>query len=168
MLAEESHGAFDYGRCLPKNFWNNLHSFYSIPSTCTCAWSIDASCVSVSWLTLYGSTVPVYKAHGLAQATMSDCVSETFSAIRTGRGLLSGGQRQGVLSLCGVHDAEAKLVFLCASNDNSLHLYDLPSLDSVFSVRFTEKGKVLAEQEIRLIQIGPRGIFFTGDGSGLG
>ncbi|KAF2591928.1 hypothetical protein F2Q70_00039668 [Brassica cretica] len=39
------------------------------------------------------STVPVYKAHGLAQATMSDCVSETFSAIRTVRSF-SGEKRQ--------------------------------------------------------------------------
>ncbi|KAL6291442.1 hypothetical protein ACE6H2_008952 [Prunus campanulata] len=30
------------------------------------------------------STVPVFKAHGLAQASISDCVTETFSAIRTG------------------------------------------------------------------------------------
>lgn len=29
------------------------------------------------------STVPVFKAHGLAQASISDCVTETFSAIRT-------------------------------------------------------------------------------------
>jgi len=33
-------------------------------------------------------------------------------------------------------------------------------------VRFTERGKILAKQEIRSIQIGPGGIFFTGDGSG--
>ncbi|CAA7060250.1 unnamed protein product [Microthlaspi erraticum] len=39
------------------------------------------------------STVPVYQAHGLAQATMSDCVSETFSAIRTVRSF-SGEKRQ--------------------------------------------------------------------------
>ncbi|AEE85061.1 unnamed protein product [Arabidopsis thaliana] len=39
------------------------------------------------------STVPVYKSHGLAQATMSDCVSETFSAIRTVRSF-SGEKRQ--------------------------------------------------------------------------
>ncbi|KAL0650774.1 hypothetical protein Bca4012_093465 [Brassica carinata] len=44
------------------------------------------------------STVPVYKAHGLAQATMSDCVSETFSAIRTVRSF-SGEKRQ--MSLFG-------------------------------------------------------------------
>ncbi|KFK29048.1 hypothetical protein AALP_AA7G081900 [Arabis alpina] len=44
------------------------------------------------------STVPVYQAHGLAQATMSDCVSETFSAIRTVRSF-SGEKRQ--MSLFG-------------------------------------------------------------------
>lgn len=27
--------------------------------------------------------MPVFKAHGLTQATLSDCISETFSAIRT-------------------------------------------------------------------------------------
>lgn len=29
------------------------------------------------------STVPVFKAHGLAQASIADCVTETLSAIRT-------------------------------------------------------------------------------------
>lgn len=29
------------------------------------------------------STIPVFKAHGMAQASISDCVTETFSAIRT-------------------------------------------------------------------------------------
>ncbi|CAL9222874.1 unnamed protein product, partial [Arabidopsis halleri] len=112
------------------DFWNNLHSFYSIPSTCTCAWSIDASCVSVSWLILYGSTIPIlaYKLSSLKLGTLKSI----YESITEG-GLLSRGQRQGVLSLCGVHDAEAKLVFLCASNDNSLHLYDLPSKGQNFS-----------------------------------
>lgn len=39
------------------------------------------------------STVPVYKAHGVAQASMADCVNETFSAIRTVRSF-SGEKRQ--------------------------------------------------------------------------
>ncbi|KAB1210758.1 ABC transporter B family member 28 [Morella rubra] len=38
------------------------------------------------------STVPVFKAHGLAQASMSDCVTETFSAIRTVRSF--GGEKR--------------------------------------------------------------------------
>ncbi|KAF8116760.1 hypothetical protein N665_0014s0024 [Sinapis alba] len=67
-------------------------------------------------------------------------------------------EENGVLALCGVHDAEAKPVLLCSCNDNTLRLYDLPS--------FTERGKIFAKQEIRSIQIGPGGIFFTGDGTG--
>lgn len=35
------------------------------------------------------STVPVFKAHGLVQASISDCATETFSAIRTVRSLKS-------------------------------------------------------------------------------
>ncbi|KAH7557571.1 hypothetical protein JRO89_XS11G0182100 [Xanthoceras sorbifolium] len=38
------------------------------------------------------STVPVFKAHGMAQASMSDCVTETFSAIRTVRSF--GGEKR--------------------------------------------------------------------------
>ncbi|CAN6868909.1 unnamed protein product, partial [Brassica oleracea] len=67
-------------------------------------------------------------------------------------------EKHGVLALCGVHDAEAKPVLLCCCNDSTLRLYDLPS--------FTERGKIFAKQEIRSIQIGPGGIFFTGDGTG--
>ncbi|KAL4338593.1 hypothetical protein AHAS_Ahas12G0225700 [Arachis hypogaea] len=38
------------------------------------------------------STFPVFKAHGLAQASIADCVSETFSAIRTVRSF--GGEKR--------------------------------------------------------------------------
>lgn len=49
--------------------------------------------VSVSVAVYKRSTVPVFKAHGLAQASISDCVTETFSAIRTVRSF-SGEKRQ--------------------------------------------------------------------------
>ncbi|KAJ8633653.1 hypothetical protein MRB53_026989 [Persea americana] len=39
------------------------------------------------------STVPIFKAQGMAQASISDCVTETFSAIRTVRSF-SGEKRQ--------------------------------------------------------------------------
>ncbi|XAR71751.1 Peptide-transporting ATPase [Bertholletia excelsa] len=39
------------------------------------------------------STVPVFKAHGMAQASIADCLNETFSAIRTVRAF-SGEKRQ--------------------------------------------------------------------------
>ncbi|OMO85985.1 hypothetical protein CCACVL1_09880 [Corchorus capsularis] len=48
--------------------------------------------VSISVAIYKRSTVPVFKAHGLAQASMSDCVTETFSAIRTVRSF--GGEKR--------------------------------------------------------------------------
>ncbi|CAL5367142.1 unnamed protein product [Camellia sinensis] len=65
---------------------------------------------------------------------------------------------KGLLTLCGMHDSEAKPVLLCSCNDNSVRVYDLPS--------FCERGKIFAKQEVRSIQIGPGGLFFTGDGTG--
>jgi len=35
-----------------------------------------------------------------------------------------------------------------------------------FLFRFAERGKILTKQEVRAIQMGPNGIFFTGDGTG--
>ncbi|KAF9600084.1 hypothetical protein IFM89_002557 [Coptis chinensis] len=67
-------------------------------------------------------------------------------------------EEHGVLALCGMHDAEAKPVLLCSCNNNVVHLYDLPS--------FNERGKIFSKEEIRAIQIGPGGLFFTGDGTG--
>ncbi|GAB2265276.1 hypothetical protein Dimus_000343 [Dionaea muscipula] len=64
----------------------------------------------------------------------------------------------GLLTFCGMHDSEAKPVLLCSSNDNTVRLHDLPS--------FSDRGKIFAKEEIRSIQIGPGGLFFTGDGSG--
>ncbi|XP_044506546.1 zinc finger CCCH domain-containing protein 48-like [Mangifera indica] len=64
----------------------------------------------------------------------------------------------GVLTMCGMPDSEGKPVLLCSCNDNSVHLYDLPS--------FSERGKIFAKQDIRSIQLGPGGLFFTGDGTG--
>ncbi|XVE58616.1 hypothetical protein DITRI_Ditri04bG0183800 [Diplodiscus trichospermus] len=51
--------------------------------------------VSISVAIYKRSTVPVFKAHGLAQASMSDCVTETFSAIRTVRSF--GGEKHQML-----------------------------------------------------------------------
>ncbi|XVF50753.1 hypothetical protein PTKIN_Ptkin04bG0128600 [Pterospermum kingtungense] len=51
--------------------------------------------VSISVAIYKRSTVPVFKAHGLAQASMSDCVTETFSAIRTVRSF--GGEKRQML-----------------------------------------------------------------------
>ncbi|KAJ4952295.1 hypothetical protein NE237_029127 [Protea cynaroides] len=67
-------------------------------------------------------------------------------------------EEHGVLTLCGMHDAQAKPVLMCSCNDNTVHLYDLPS--------FSERGKIFSREEVRAIQLGPDGLFFTGDGTG--
>ncbi|KAL5718479.1 Zinc finger CCCH domain-containing protein 48 [Ranunculus cassubicifolius] len=67
-------------------------------------------------------------------------------------------EEHGVLALCGMHDAQSKPVLLCSCNNNTVHLYDLPS--------FNERGKIFSKEEIRAIEIGPGGLFFTGDGAG--
>ncbi|CAN1267386.1 Zinc finger CCCH domain-containing protein 48, partial [Linum perenne] len=64
----------------------------------------------------------------------------------------------GLLTLCGMHDLEGKPILLCSSNDNTVRIYDLPS--------FSERSKIFSKQEIRAIQTGPAGLFFTGDGTG--
>ncbi|KAK6930642.1 WD40 repeat [Dillenia turbinata] len=68
-------------------------------------------------------------------------------------------EEDGVLALCGALDAEAKPILLCSCNDNSIHLYELPS--------FSQRGRIYATQEIRSIHMGSGGLFFTGDEAGL-
>ncbi|KAG5007269.1 hypothetical protein JHK85_025811 [Glycine max] len=48
--------------------------------------------VSISIAVYKRSTLPVFKAHGMVQASISDCVTETFSAIRTVRSF--GGEKR--------------------------------------------------------------------------
>ncbi|KAL2558574.1 Zinc finger CCCH domain-containing protein 63 [Forsythia ovata] len=67
-------------------------------------------------------------------------------------------EEHGLLTLCGMHDSEGKPVLFCSCNDNTIRVYDLPS--------FSERAKIFSKKEVRSIQIGPGGLFFTGDGSG--
>lgn len=67
-------------------------------------------------------------------------------------------EEHGLLTLCGMHDSEAKPVLLCSCNDNCVRAYDLPS--------FSERGKIYAKEEVRTIQTGPGNLFFIGDGTG--
>lgn len=67
-------------------------------------------------------------------------------------------EEHGIITLCGMHDAQGKPILLCSCNDNTVRLYDLPS--------FAERGKIFNKQEVRAIQTGPGSIFFTGDGTG--
>ncbi|KAL6004647.1 hypothetical protein ACLOJK_005202 [Asimina triloba] len=88
--------------------------------------------------------------------TLMDHTSVVMSLLCWDQFLL--GSFVGVLGLCGMHDAQAKPVLMCACDDNAVRVYDLPS--------FKERGKVLSKDEIRSIQLGPDGLFFTGDRGG--
>ncbi|KAH7557569.1 hypothetical protein JRO89_XS11G0181900 [Xanthoceras sorbifolium] len=71
---------------LSESSWDNMHIIYYSSPACANYGSTDAYAVYKR------STVPVFKAHGMAQASMSDCVTETFSAIRTVRSF--GGEKR--------------------------------------------------------------------------
>ncbi|XP_016181437.1 ABC transporter B family member 28-like isoform X1 [Arachis ipaensis] len=72
-----------------------LHVLISIPRKCQ-RWScmlISMNPLETPHSSVYKrSTFPVFKTHGLAQASIADCVSETFSAIRTVRSF--GGEKR--------------------------------------------------------------------------
>ncbi|TYJ15168.1 hypothetical protein E1A91_A10G166700v1 [Gossypium mustelinum] len=67
-------------------------------------------------------------------------------------------EENGVLILCGMNDAETKPVLFCSYNDDTVRLYDLPS--------FCERGRIFSKREVRVIERGPKNLFFTGDASG--
>ncbi|KAG6483475.1 hypothetical protein ZIOFF_060123 [Zingiber officinale] len=65
---------------------------------------------------------------------------------------------KGVISLCGISDANAKSVLICARSDRSVCLYDLPS--------FTQRGQIHFSEELKVVKSDPSGLFFTGDAAG--
>ncbi|KAG6487391.1 hypothetical protein ZIOFF_055977 [Zingiber officinale] len=65
---------------------------------------------------------------------------------------------KGVISLCGISDANAKSVLICARSDRSICLYDLPS--------FTQRGQIHFSEALKVVKSDPSGLFFTGDATG--
>ncbi|MCO5552185.1 hypothetical protein L7F22_005696 [Adiantum nelumboides] len=70
----------------------------------------------------------------------------------------SNEDMDGVLAFCGFVDNQNKNILLCALNDNTVHLLELPS--------FTDRGVLYTKDEVRALQVGPGGLVFSGDGSG--
>ncbi|XLU44649.1 hypothetical protein S245_039463 [Arachis hypogaea] len=66
-----------------------------------------------------------------------------------------------VLGLYGMTDVEAKPILFCSCKDNSVPTY------CAYFYRFLERGRLFTRQEVRSFQIGPGGLFFTGDETGL-
>ncbi|KAI5084772.1 hypothetical protein GOP47_0000941 [Adiantum capillus-veneris] len=70
----------------------------------------------------------------------------------------SNEDMDGVLAFCGFVDSQNKNILICALNDNTVHLLELPS--------FTDRGVLYSKDEVRALQVGPGGLVFSGDGSG--
>lgn len=62
------------------------------------------------------------------------------------------------------------LYFVSSSISQTIDSAKLPCILTIIFIvywsRFSERGKIFAKQEIRSIQVGPGGLFFTGDGTG--
>ncbi|XP_031399729.1 zinc finger CCCH domain-containing protein 48-like isoform X2 [Punica granatum] len=64
-----------------------------------------------------------------------------------------------VLALKGMHDMEGKPILLCSCDDDTVHLYELPT--------FAERGRIYSRCKVLALQVAPTGgLFFTGDGVG--
>ncbi|TKY56448.1 Zinc finger CCCH domain-containing protein 48 [Spatholobus suberectus] len=94
-------------------------------------------------------------------SSSSDCTIKVWAAAEVGtlKVTYTHNEKNGVVALFGMTDAEAKPILFCSCRDNSVRMYELPS--------FSERGRLFAKKEVTSIELGPGGLFFTGDGTGL-
>ncbi|XP_061344110.1 zinc finger CCCH domain-containing protein 48-like [Gastrolobium bilobum] len=95
--------------------------------------------------------------HNYLLSSSYDCTIKVWTATEEGtfEVTYTHSEENGVLALSGMTDAEDKNILFCSCRDNSVHLYELPS--------FSEMGRIFAEKEVQSLEIGPGGLFFTGD-----
>ncbi|KAB2603164.1 zinc finger CCCH domain-containing protein 48-like [Pyrus ussuriensis x Pyrus communis] len=88
-----------------------------------------------------------------------DCAIKVWAATKEGnlQVIYTHSAEHGFLDLSGMTDSEVEPILLCSCSDNSVRLYKLPS--------FTERGRLFAN--VRTVEVGPGGLFFTGDAAGL-
>ncbi|CAM8907341.1 unnamed protein product [Rhodiola kirilowii] len=67
-------------------------------------------------------------------------------------------EEHAILALAGMNDVESIPILLCACSDKSVRIYELPS--------FSDRGRLFSREVVQKIDIGPSGLFFTGDASG--
>ncbi|XP_030967662.1 zinc finger CCCH domain-containing protein 17-like [Quercus lobata] len=90
-----------------------------------------------------------------------DCTIKVWASTDDGslEVIYTHSEEQGILALSGMTDPDVKPILYCSCSDKSVHLYELPT--------FTDRGRLFAKQEVQTLQIGPGGLFFTGDQTGL-
>nr|KYP39492.1 Zinc finger CCCH domain-containing protein 17 [Cajanus cajan] len=90
-----------------------------------------------------------------------DCTVKVWAATEeiTLKEIYTHTEKNGVVALSGMTDAEGNHILFCSCKDNSVCLYDMPS--------FSERGRLFTKKEVTTFELGPDGLFFTGDGTGL-
>uniref|UniRef100_A0A7N2REC5 Uncharacterized protein n=1 Tax=Quercus lobata TaxID=97700 RepID=A0A7N2REC5_QUELO len=90
-----------------------------------------------------------------------DCTIKVWASTEDGslEVIYTHSEEHGILALSGMTDLDVKPILYCSCSDKSVHLYELPT--------FTDRGRLFAKQEVQTLQIGPGGLFFTGDQTGL-
>ncbi|VFQ85980.1 unnamed protein product [Cuscuta campestris] len=68
-------------------------------------------------------------------------------------------EETGILSFCGIRDAEGKPILICSCKDNIIRLYDLPS--------FSDRGRIVTNGEAPSLRATDGGLLFIGDRNGL-
>ncbi|KAL3519775.1 hypothetical protein ACH5RR_017924 [Cinchona calisaya] len=130
---------------------------------CTLAWKSNAESSSSELVeTLKGHKLAILSIVG-AKRLYSVSKDETIRVwAATERGSLQVicevEEESGILALSGIEDAETKPILLCSFKDNTVSLYDLPSL--------AERGRIFAKSGVEAIAIDCGGLFLTGDATG--
>ncbi|KAL0009007.1 hypothetical protein SO802_010509 [Lithocarpus litseifolius] len=90
-----------------------------------------------------------------------DCTIKVWASTEDGclEVIYTHSEEQSILALSGMTDPDVKPNLYCSCSDKSVHLYELPT--------FTDRGRLFARQEVQTLQIGPEGLFFTGDQTDL-
>ncbi|KAK1261771.1 Zinc finger CCCH domain-containing protein 17 [Acorus gramineus] len=101
----------------------------------------------------------VGRSNTLYSASM-DCTIKVWATAESGNleVVCTHREEHGILSLFGMHDAQANPVLICSMNDTGICLYDLPS--------FNIRGRFVSKEDVRVMRRGPGGLFFSGDGTG--
>ncbi|KAL0009023.1 hypothetical protein SO802_010525 [Lithocarpus litseifolius] len=86
-----------------------------------------------------------------------DCTIKVWASTEDGslEVIYTQSEEHGIIALNGMTDPDVKPILYCSCSDKSVHLYELPT------------GRLFAKQEVQTLQIGPGGLFFTGDQTGL-
>ncbi|XP_074560324.1 zinc finger CCCH domain-containing protein 17-like [Curcuma longa] len=144
---------------------SNGFVFVGIQDGSILAWQFNSEeLILVQPMALDGHLLPVVSLLVHGDKLYSGSMDHTIKIWATSEGsqslelVYTHKENNGVISLCGISDANAKSVLICARSDHSICLYDLPS--------FTQRGQIHFSEDLTVVKSDPSGLFFTGDAAG--